>query len=180
MKIFNITRVATAAGIAGALVVAAIAFASGNEPTREVPVTAAVAAAANTLTFENVRVERATPAQMALIAQRRAAARAGTLSQRAYIDANTKQLRQAFPEELAAQAAAARAEAAAIRLDAPRVSQRSDGSRQVVLGSSKMSYAVAHVGPDGALTEDCITDVPSAKAALGVATAARGVDSHEK
>ena len=110
MKIFNITRVAAATSIAGALVVAAIAHSSGDNSTHQQPVTASVTASTLPV-FEHVRVVNATPEQLAALA-RSANTSQYVAGQRAYVDPATKQLRPAFPEELAAEAKAAAAEVA--------------------------------------------------------------------
>lgn len=178
MKIFNITRVATGAGIAGALAVAAFAYASANKAPAPLSA-AAVTDPAKLPTFENVRVVNATPEQIAALAVS-ADNSAYAPGQRAYIDANTKQLRPAFPEELAAEAATARR----ARVAAPRTtsiaSPTDDGAKGVALDESFMSYAVARIEADGSVKQDCLENQPSEQAALAATVAAPGVDRHEK
>ena len=102
MKIFNITRVAAATSIAGALVVAAIAHSSGVNSNHQQPVAASVTDPSTLPVFEHVRVVNATPEQLAALA-RSANTSQYVAGQRAYVDAETKRLRPAFPEELAAE-----------------------------------------------------------------------------
>ena len=174
MKRFNITRVATGAGLAGALVVAAIAYASAEKSAAPAPA-AAVTDPASLPVFANVRVVNASPEQIAALEQGESAAYA--VGQRAYVDAQTKQLRPAFPEELAAEAAAARPAASAV---APVVTISADGAKHATLDESFMSYAVARVEADGSVKQDCLENQPNAAAALQAAHAAPGVDRHEK
>jgi hypothetical protein len=178
MKILNLTRAATAASIAGALVVAAIAYASGDKSTHPQPVTAGVTDPSTLPVLEHARVVNATPEQLAALA-RSADASEYVAGQRAYIDADTKRLRPAFPEELAAEAKAASATAAP-EASAPVVTTTDTGATGVTLDESSMSYAVAHVEPDGSVKQDCVENQPNERAALKTAVAAPGVDSHEK
>ena len=128
--------------------------------------------------FENVRVVNATPEQMAALA-RSANASEYVAGQRAYIDAETKRLRPAFPEELAAEAKAASA-AVASQAAAPIVTTTESGATGVALDDSHMSYAVARVEPDGSVKQDCLENQPNEAAALKTAAAATGADRHEK
>jgi hypothetical protein len=177
MNKLNITRVAIAASITGALV-AAIGFASGAKSTNEQPASASFTDPATLPQFEHARVVNATPEQIAALA-RESANSAHVVGQRAYIDANTKQLRPAFPDELAAEAAAARS-APAVASTAPIVSTTDEGARGMSLDESFMSYATARIEPDGSVKQDCLENQPSEKAALQAAAAAPGVDSHDK
>jgi hypothetical protein len=178
MKIFNITRVAAATSIAGALVVAAIAHSSGDNSAHQQPVTAGVTDPSTLPVFEHVRVVNATPEQLAALA-RSANTSQYVAGQRAYVDAATKQLRPAFPEELAAEAKAAAAEVAP-ETAAPVVTTTDSGATGMTLDDSYMSYAVAHKEPDGSVRQDCIENQPNEAAALQAVAAAPGVDSHEK
>jgi hypothetical protein len=176
MKILNITRVAIATSVTGALVFAAIGFASGAKSTTQQPTTAAFTDPSTLPKFDHVLVVNATPEQIADLAKERAVSEYA-VGQRAYVDADTKRLRPAFPEELAAEAAAAKS-VPAQQASAPEV--MANGATRVVLGESSMSYAVAHVEANGAVKEDCVTDQPSEKAVLSAAVAAPGVDKNEK
>ena len=178
MKTFNLTRVATAASIAGALVVAAIAHSSGDNSTPQLPVTAGVTNPSSLPVFEHVRVVNATPEQLAALARSNNASEY-VAGQRAYLDAETKRLRPAFPEELAAEA---KAESAAVAPEAPApvVTTTDSGATGVTLDDSYMSYAVARKEPNGSVKQDCVENQPSEAAALKTAAATPGVDSHEK
>jgi hypothetical protein len=170
MKILNITRVATAASIAGALVVAAIAYASANKIPAPQPVTANVTNPASLPKFAHVQVVNATPEQIAALSRQSSQYAA---AQRAYVDAQTGQLRPAFPEELAEEAAAPAAQAVA-----SEPVHMANGATKMMLDESHMSYAVAHVESDGSVKEECVTDQPNEKAALSVA--ASSGDRHDK
>ena len=170
MKILNITRVATAATIAGALVVAAIAYASANKTPSPQPIAASVTDPATLPKFAHVQVVNATPEQIAALGNSPQHA----LAQRAYVDAQSRQLRSAFPEELAAEAAAAPAAQAV----ASEPVHMANGTTKMMLDESHMSYAVAHVESDGSMKQDCVTDQPNEKAALSVA--ASSGDRHDK
>ena len=98
----------------------------------------------------------------------------------AYVDAETKQLRPAFPEELAAEAKAASAAVAAEGAAPPVIKTTESGATGVMLDDSYMSYAVAHKEPDGSIKQDCVENQPSEAAALKTAVTAPGVDNHEK
>lgn len=169
MKILNITRVATAAGIAGALVIAAIAYSSANKTPAPQPIKANVTDPASLPKFAHVQVVNATPEQIAALNNTPQHA----MAQRAYVDAQTRQLRPAFPEELAAEAAAPAAPSVAFE-----PVQMANGGTKMMLDESHMSYAVAHVESDGSVKQDCVTDQPNEKAALSVA--ASSGDSHDK
>jgi len=178
MKSFNITRIAAATSIAGALVVAAIAHSSADNSIHQLPATAGVTDPSTLPVFEHVRVVNATPEQLAALA-RSANASQYAAGQRAYIDAETKQLRPAFPEELAAEAKAA---SAAVVAGAPAlvVKTTESGATGITLDDSYMSYAVARQEPDGSIKQDCVENQPSEAVALKTAAAMPGVDSHEK
>jgi hypothetical protein len=178
MKISNLTRVAAATSIAGALVVAAIAYASGDKSTDHQPIAASVTDPSTLPAFEHVRVVNATPEQLAALA-RSTSTSEYVAGQRAYVDAETKRLRPAFPEELAAEAKAASA-AAATEAAAPVVTTTETGATGVTLDESYMSYAVARVEPDGSVKQDCVENQPNGEAALKTAAAAPGADSHAK
>jgi hypothetical protein len=178
MKILNLTRVATATSIAGALVIAAIAFARGDESTNPQPVTAGITDPATLPVFEHARVVNATPEQLAALARSNNASEY-VAGQRAYVDADTKQLRPATPEELAADAKAA-SEAGTPEATAPIVTVSETGATGVALDDSHMSYAVARIEPDGSVKQDCIENQPNEAAAIKTAAAAPGADSHEK
>jgi hypothetical protein len=178
MKILNLTRVATATGIAGALVIAAIAFASGDESKNPLPVTAAVTDPATLPVFEHSRVVNATPEQLAALARSTHASQYAA-GQRAYVDTVTGRLRPATPEDLAAEAQAA-SEAGTPEAAAPVETVNEDGATGATLDDSYMSYAVARVEPDGSVKQDCVENQPNEAAALKTAAAAPGADSHEK
>jgi len=177
MKIFNITRVATAASIAGALLVAAFAQSSADNSHQQTVATG-MTDPSTLPVFEHVRVVNATPEQLAALAQTSGASEY-VAGQRAYVDAETKKLRPAYPEELAAEAAAARA-AGTPEAAAPVVTTTESGATGMTLDDSYMSYAVARKEPDGSVKQDCVENQPSEAAALNAAAATPGVDSHEK
>jgi hypothetical protein len=179
MKKLNLTRFAMAASVAGALVVAAIGFASSARPDKAQPTAASFTDPATLPKFEHVRVVNATPAELASLA-REAANRSEAMGQRAYLDAETRKLRAAFPDELAAEAAAAKSAAAASPAPALQETTMANGATRVVLDESSMTYAVARIESDGSVKSDCVTDQPSEKAALSAAVAAPGVDKNEK
>ena len=178
MKTFNLTRIAAAASIAGALVVAAIAHSSAENSTQPQPATAGVTNPSSLPVFEHVRVVNATPEQLAALA-RGSDASGHVAGQRAYLDAETKRLRPAFPEELAAEAKAASA-AVAPEAAAPVVTTTDSGATGVALDDSYMSYAVARKEPNGSVQQDCLENQPSEAAALKTAATVPGADSHEK
>jgi hypothetical protein len=173
MNKLNITRLAVGASVTGALVVAAMSFASGAKSTQTAA--AGYTDPATLPKFANVTVVNATPEQIATI-QRSEGASGFAVGQRAYVDPATKQLRPALPEELAADAAAARNVAAAPAV----VTTTAQGAKHAKLDESFMSYAVAHVEADGSVKQDCIEHQPSEQAALQAAIAAPGVDRNEK
>jgi len=172
MKKLNITRLAIAAGVTGVVVVAAISFASGAKSTTPA---AAITDPATLPKFANVTVVNATPEQIAAL-QRTETASGFAVGQRAYVDPATKQLRPALPEELVAEAAAARSAPAAEAV----VTTTAGGGKHAKLDESFMSYAVAHIESDGSVKQDCVENQPSEQAALQAAVAAPGVDRHEK
>jgi hypothetical protein len=169
MNKLNITRLAVGASVTGALVVAAMSFASGAKSTS----TAAITDPATLPKFANVTVVNASPEQIAALARSEGAFAVG---QRAYVDPATKQLRPALPEELVADAAAAKNVAAAPAV----VKITAQGAKHAKLDESFMSYAVAHIESDGSVKQDCVENQPSEQAALQAAVAAPGVDRHEK
>jgi hypothetical protein len=176
MNKLNITRVAIAASVSGALVVAAISFASGAKST---PAPAAAFTDPATLPkFANVQVVNATPEQIAALQSSDNAAQYAP-GQRAYVDPVTKRLRPALPEELVAEAAAANSAASAAAVD-PVVTTTADGVKRADLDETFMSYAVAHVEPDGSVKQGCVEHQPSEQAALQAVVASTGVDSNEK
>src|SRR5688500_9457057 len=126
MNKLNITRVAIAASVSGALVVAAISFASGAKST-QAPA-AAFTDPATLPKFANVQVVNATPEQIAALQGSDNAAQY-TPGQRAYVDPVTKRLRPALPEELVAEAAAAKSAASATAVD-PVVTTTADGGKR--------------------------------------------------
>jgi hypothetical protein len=171
MKILNITRAATAATIAGALVVAAIAYASTNKSQPTLAATH-VTNPATLPKFTHVQVVNATAEQIAALSK---SAPQLAQSQRAYVDAQSRQLRPAFPEEIAAESAAAlppQSAAAPVTM--------ADGTSKMQLDESHMSYAVARIDADGSVKQDCVTDKADDKAALTSFVAESGVDRHEK
>ena len=180
MKKLNLTRFAMAASVAGALVVAAIGFASSAKPDKAQPIAASFTDPATLPKFEHVRVVNATPAELASLAREAANRSEATMGQRAYLDAETRTLRPAFPDELAAEAAAAKSAAAASPAPALQETTMANGATRVVLDESSMTYAVARIESDGSVKSDCVTDQPSEKAALSAAVAAPGVDKNEK
>jgi hypothetical protein len=175
MNKLNITRVAIAASISGALVVAAISVASGAK-SASAPA-AAFTDPASLPKFANVQVVNATPEQIAEL-QRSANASEYAVGQRAYVDPVTRQLRPAFPEELAAEAALAKT--ASVAAAAPTELTSADGGVGMSVPESYMSYAVARIEADDSVKQDCIDDQPTDQAALKAAAAAPGVDRHEK
>jgi hypothetical protein len=179
MNKLNITRIARATGVAGALVVAAIGFASATKTTTQ-PAAASFTDPATLPKFDHVLVVNATPAELASLAREAATRSETAVGQRAYIDAETRVLRPAFPDELAAEAAAARSAAAASPAPALQETTMANGATRVVLDESSMAYAVARIESDGSVKSDCVTDQPSEKAALDAAVAATGVDKNEK
>jgi hypothetical protein len=169
-----------AASLAGALVVAAIGFASSAKPDTQQSTTATFTDPAALAKFDHARVVNATPAELASLA-REAANRSGTtMGQRAYLDADTRQLRPAFPDELAAEAAAAKSAAAASPAPALQETTMANGATRVVLDESSMTYSVARIESDGSVKSDCVTGQPTEKAALRAAVTAPGVDKNEK
>jgi len=177
MNKLNITRLAIAASVSGALVVAAISFASGAKTT---PAPAAAFTDPATLPkFANVQVVNATPEQIAALQSSDNAAQY-KLGQRAYVDPVTKRLRPALPEELVAEAAAAKSAASTSAAIDPVVTTTAEGGKHAMLDESFMSYAVAHVEPDGSVKHGCVEHQPSEQTALQAAVAAKGVDSNEK
>lgn len=171
MKRINITHLATAAGVASVLAVAALATA-GKKAEAPLPA-AAVTEPSTLMKFENVRVVNATPEQLALVAREHKS----TQGVMAWVDPASGVLRPATADELAAAAAAepAATESAA----APEV--RAVGSlRGVSLDESHMAHAVVRIGADGKLEQACVEDQPNEKAALAKFVNAPEVDRHEK
>jgi hypothetical protein len=169
MKKIHITRLATIAGVAGALAVASAATAADQKPAPQ---------------KVTVTVINATPEQIARMDRMSGQTESGM---RAYVDADTRQFRAATQAELnesgvrAAAPAARRstalvAEAAKV---APATESLANGARKLMLDDSHLSYAVASVGKDGKVKQACVDQQPSQQAALEAAAKA-GVDSHEK
>jgi hypothetical protein len=169
VKRINITYLATAAGVASVLAVAAIATA-GKKAEAPRPV-ATVTDPATLMKFENVRVVNATPAQLASVAREHQGANGLT----AWVDPASGVLRAATPEELKSEAAAQPvvAEAAARVLTA-------GNARGVTLDESSMAHAVVRIHADGSLEQACLEDQPNEKAALAKFVNAPEVDRHEK
>ncbi|MEO8062132.1 MAG: hypothetical protein ABI821_05225 [Pseudomonadota bacterium] len=176
MKKIHITRLATVAGVTGAIAVAALAFASGE---KSAPQTVAAAPHFNTQFV-------GAPAKLVEIGDQ-----SMQTTVLAFVDAETKQLRPATQAELndsAAKAAAAAPKvaarsssfAAAPAAAAPASVQLANGSTMVVLDESYLSYAVATIGPDGKVKQACIEKQPNAEAALRTAVAMKGAVSNEK
>jgi hypothetical protein len=170
MKKIHITRLATIAGVTGALAVASIAAAADQKPAPE---------------KVTVTVINATPEQIAHFDRMTTQANAGM---RAYVDADTKKFRAATQAELNESAARVAAPAAAKRSAAvsveaakvgPVAESLANGAKKLVLDDSYLSYAVATVGKDGKVKQACVEQQPSQQAALEAAAKA-GVDSHEK
>ena len=182
MRKIHITRLATVAGVTGAMAVAAIALASGQKAA---PQTAQTAIAVPAASHSNVKFVTAPPALMARYAATSTQSSEGV---RAYVDADTKQLRSATQAEL--DLAAAKSVPAAARgsasfsdasvSEAPQSVQLANGATMVSLDDTYLSYAVASIGPDGKVRQACVEKQPSAKAALRAAVALKGADSHEK
>ena len=177
MRKIHITRLATAAGAAGVIAVASIAFASGEKAAPQ-PVTASTA---------NVVFVNATPAQIGRFEASMTQSNAGV---RAYIDPETRQLRPATQAELneaaasqarvAAPSAAKRSAGFAAASSGPVAVKLANGAKKLVLDESYLSYAVATIGPDGKVKAECVEQQPNAAAALRAAAAKAGVDSNEK
>jgi hypothetical protein len=170
MKKIHITRLATIAGVAGTLAIASLANAADQK------------AAPQKVT---VKVINATPEQIAHFDRMSAQSSSGM---RAYVDADTKQLRAATEADLIEAAARPAAPAAARRSaafvaeaakTAPGPETLASGATKMVLDESYLSYAVATVGKDGKIKQACVDQQPNQQAALEVA-AKSGVDSHEK
>ncbi|MEJ0084239.1 MAG: hypothetical protein WDO72_01025 [Pseudomonadota bacterium] len=170
MKKIHITRLVAAAGITGALTIASPAMADEQKPATQQVV---------------VKFITATPEQIARHGGDSTQSGAGM---RAYIDADTKQLRAATQAELNESAARPAAPAAAKRSagvataavkTGPAVEKLANGVKKVSLDDAYLSYAVATVGPDGKVKQACVDQQPNQQAALAVAAKA-GADSHEK
>ena len=170
MKKIHITRLATIAGVTGALAIASVAAAADQKAAPE---------------KVTVTVINATPEQIAHFDRMATQTNAGM---RAYVDADTKQFRAATQAELNESAARVTAPAAAKRSSAfsaeaakvgPAAESLANGTKKLVLDDSYLSYAVATVGKDGKVKQACVEQQPSQQAALEAAAKA-GVDSHEK
>ena len=170
MKKIHITRLATIAGVTGALIVTSIATAAEQKRAPQ---------------KVTVTVINATPEQIAHFDRMSSQTNAGM---RAYVDADTKQFRAATQAELDESARRVAAPSAAKRSTAvaaeaakvgPRAQSLASGAKKVVLDDSYLSYAVATVGKDGKVKQACVDQQPSQQAALAAAAKA-GVDSHEK
>lgn len=169
MKRINITYLATAAGVASVLAIAAFATA-GKKAEAPQPV-AAVTEPSTLMKFENVRVVNATPEQLASIAREHR----GTQGVMAWVDPASGVLRPATPEELAAGAA----DEPAVATDLGETYAVGD-AHGVSLDESHMAHAVVRIGADGKLEQSCVEDQPNEKAALAKFESAPEVDSHEK
>lgn len=170
MKRINITHLATAAGVASVLAVAALATA-GKKTEAPTPV-ATVTDPSTLMKFENVRVVNATPAQLAASAH----AHKNTNAVTAWVDPASGVLRAATPEELQAEAAAQ-----------PAVTDSSEArvlvagnARGITLDDSHMAHAVVRIAADGTLEQACVENQPNEKAALASFVNAPEVDRHEK
>jgi len=170
MKKIHITRLATIAGVTGALIVTSIATAAEQKRAPQ---------------KVTVTVINATPEQIAHLDRMSSQTNVGM---RAYVDADTKQFRAATQAELDESARRVAAPSAAKRSTAvvaeaakagPRAQSLASGAKKVVLDDSYLSYAVATVGKDGKVKQACVDQQPSQQAALAAAAKA-GVDSHEK
>jgi hypothetical protein len=173
MKRINITHAATVFGVAGLLGVASLAIAADQKPAAS-KAAPAMTDPAKLAKFANVVVVKATPEQLAAIAHER---RTGELGMKIAVDPVTKRIRQYTPDDAAEQAAAeppAPAEAAATEFTT------SSGVKGVVLNSSSMAYAVAHVGNDGKVRQACLENQANDEAAMKASAAATEVNKNEK
>jgi hypothetical protein len=170
MKRINITHLATAAGVASVLAVAALATA-GKKAEAPRPA-AAVTNPSTLMKFENVRVVNATPEQLAQVAREQKSAS----GMKAWVDPASGVLRAATPEELKAEAAA---QPATESTAAPELFL-AGSAHGVALDESHMAHAVARIGADGKPEQACIEDQPNEKAALAKFENAPEVDRHEK
>ena len=169
MRKIHITRFATAAGITSAIAIASVAFAADQKP------------ATNKVT---VKFVTAPPALMAKYGTDSTPSQTGM---RAYVDADTKQLRAATQAELNESAAASAAPAAAKRSasvakvsSGPIAEKLANGATRVALDESYLSYAVANIGPDGKVKQECVDQQPNAETALRVAASKKGANRNEK
>jgi hypothetical protein len=169
MKRINITQVALRAGFAGALAVAAIAFASDSPPPGP-PDRANVTDPNAVPKFANAYAVAATPEQLAAIAAEQSGAKA---AMSAYIDADSGHLRVITAEDL-------QANAAPDAVNTGVAVYRPDGLVRLPLDESSAAYYVAHIGKDGKLREACLENQPNAAAALAKAAAQAEADSNEK
>ena len=187
MRKIHITRLATVAGVTGAVAVAAIAFASGEKAA---PTAAAAAPAVQSLPYAQF-----VSAPEHIVALHSAKPSQSAQGMRAYIDLETKQFRPATQAELNEAAAAAPTVTAAAKAAVPAAPSSStfvsaaqalksadlaNGPTKIVLDESYMSYAVATVGKDGKVKQACLENQPNEKAALSAAEALQGADRHEK
>jgi len=180
MRKIHITRLATVAGVTGAIAVAAMAFASDQKSAPQA--VAAAPATSSTVQFVN-----ATPEMRSKIGN---PSTQSNLGMRAYVDADTKALRAATQAELneaaassarvAAPAAAKRSAGFAAASASPANVQLANGSTMAVLDESHLAYAVATIGPDGKVKQACVEQQPDEKAALRTAVAMQGANRHEK
>lgn len=169
MKRINITYLATAAGVASVLAVAALATA--GKKAEAPPPAAAVTAPSTLMKFENVRVVNATPEQLARVAREHKSANGLT----AWVDPASGVLRAATPEELKTDADAQ----PVVAEEAARV-LTAGNARGVTLDESSMAHAVVRINADGKVEQACIEDQPNEKAALAKFVNAPEVDRHEK
>ena len=169
MKRINITHLATAAGVAGVLAIAAVATA-GKQAEAPRPA-AAITNPSTLMKFENVRVVNATPEQLAMIAREQKSKSALT----AWVDPASGVLRAATPDELQADAATQ----PAVSESTARV-LTAGNARGVTLDESSMAHAVVRINADGSLEEACVEGQPNEKTALAQFVNAPEVDRHEK
>lgn len=174
MKRINITQAATVVGVAGLLGFASLAIAADQKPAAK-PAAPAFTDPASLPKFAHVIVVNSTPAQRA--ASNAQAKPAAALGQRAYIDADSKRLRQVTPEDLAANAAEAQASAPAATGSPVEVA--AVAGRAFALDESSHAYSVAHIDSKGKVKIDCVEDQAKAEAALKSAATVQE-DSHEK
>ena len=169
MKRINITHLASAAGVAGVLAIAAVATA-GKQAEAPRPA-AAITNPATLMKFENVRVVNATPEQLAAVAREQKSANGLT----AWVDPSSGVLRAATPDELATNAAAEPAQTTDLG-----ETYAVGSARGVALDQSHEAHAVVRIGANGKLEQACIEDQPNEKAALAKFESLPEVASNEK
>ena len=174
MKRINITHAATVFGVAGLLGVASLAIAADQKPAAN-KAAPAFTNPASLPKFAHVTVVNATPAQRAAFDGK---AKTAAVGQRAYIDADSKRLRQITPEDLAAEASAAKASAPAAQSSPAPVASVS--GRVFALDESSYAYAVAHVDSHGKVRQACVENQPNGEAALKATAAVAEENTNEK